>query len=319
LVLIDGNSLLHRAYHAMPKLTTSSGKAINAVYGFVSMLFRVFVDLAPDYVAVSFDKKGPTFRHKEFAEYKAKRPKMEEDLVSQVEPVHEVVESLNIPIFEIDGYEADDVLGTLAKQAGKRGVEAVIVTGDRDALQLVDDKTKVYCPIKGLSNPVLYDGKKVFEKYGFEPEKLIEFKALRGDPSDNIPGVGGVGEVTAKDLISRFGDLEGIYKNIDEVKKGVAEKLIKDKEQAYLSRRLGEIVINVPIKLKLIDCKLGDYDRGKAAKVFEKYEFKSLLKRLPEDIEDLKRGKVKKKKVKKRTLIKSGREKKENENQLGLF
>lgn len=312
LVLVDGNSLLHRAYHAMPRLTTKSGRPVNAVYGFLNMLFRVFNDLKPDYVAVSFDKKGPTFRHLEFKDYKAKRPKMDDELVAQVEPVHEVVESLSIPIFEIEGYEADDVIGTLAKQAEdlkKEEVETVIVTGDRDALQLVNEKVKVYCPLKGLSNPILYDEKKVREAFGLKPKQLIDYKALRGDSSDNIPGVKGIGEVTAKKLLAKYGSLEEVYKNLDEIEARVEKKLIKDKKKAYLSRRLGEIVLKVPIRLDLKSCRLSDYDKKKAEKAFEKYEFRSLLKRLPLGFEGFGEKKEEDKKE----------EKKKKNSQLGLF
>jgi len=303
LVLIDGNALLHRAYHAMPKLTTSSGQVVNAVYGFTNMLFRVFGDLKPDYVVVSFDRKAPTFRHKEFDGYKAKRPKMDDDLVSQIGPVHEVVEGLNIPIFEVDGFEADDVIGTLATQAERAGVETVVVTGDRDALQLVNDNVKVWCPKKGLSDPILYDEAEVRKKYGFRPGQLADFKGLRGDPSDNIPGVNGIGEVSAKKLIEEYGDLESIYEHVDEIEGKVGEKLREGKEDAFMSKRLGEIVLDVPIELDLEKCVLSDYDRERAVEVFKKYEFRRLIDRLPFNVNDFKKEK----------------EKVEIENQLGLF
>jgi DNA polymerase-1 len=326
LVLIDGNAILHRAYHAYPPLTTSKGELINAVYGFTSILLTVLRQLKPKYVAVTFDKKAPTFRHKEFKAYKAHRPKMDEELVGQIARVHEVVATLNMPIFEVDGFEADDVIGTLAKQitllkstgsksfssngaleknqrANKvksetlltkkniieqspRDVEVVIVTGDYDAVQLVNDKVKVFMPPRGKKPAMIFDTQAVLQKYGFSPSYIVDFKALAGDASDGIPGVAGIGPKTASELINKFGTLEQIYSKSPEsteVKKAVADKLIKDKDNAFLSKKLATIVTNVPVQLDLEKCRLTDYDKDKAIKLFEALEFRTLIYKLPHD------------------------------------
>ena len=295
LVLVDGNAIVHRAYHAYPQtLRTSKGELINAVYGFTSILLSVLKDLKPKYVAVAFDLKGPTFRHKKFKGYKASRPEMDEELVSQLDRVKQVVSTLNIPIFEEQGYEADDVIGTLAQKAklessktlklsNSKNLEIIIVTGDKDALQLIDNHVKVYLPARGKRPAELVGRKEFIKKYRFEPERLVDLKALAGDTSDEIPGVKGVGPKTATDLIVRFGDLQGIYKNLDEIKDSVRSKLTGDKNKAFLSYELAEIETGVPIKLKLKKCKLADYDREKVLELFEELEFRTLISRLPDD------------------------------------
>lgn len=294
LVLIDGNAILHRAYHALPPLTTSSGELVNAVFGFTSMLLRVFEELKPEYVAVCFDRKAPTFRKKKFKEYQAQRPAMDADLSGQIERVKQVVTTMNIPIFELDGYEADDIIGTISKQANE--VETVIVTGDRDIMQLVDEKTKVFAPVKGgLSDARLYDEKAVEEKLGVKPSQIIDYKGLVGDSSDNYPGVSGIGPKTATDLISKYGSLENIYKNLQDISKSKAEKLKEDKENADLSYFLATIVRDAPVKLDLSKCKLTDYDWEKVAELFDSLEFHSLISRLPKDIHDFSKGKVEEK------------------------
>ena len=189
LILIDGNAIIHRSFHALPPLMTKKGELVNAVYGFSSTLLSVIEQFHPDYVIVSFDLAGPTFRHKEYKEYKAHREKAPDELYAQIPIVKEVVKAFNIPIYEKEGFEADDVIGTIARQAenSKEEIENIIVTGDMDALQLVNGKTKVYTMRRGLSDAVLYGEKEVFERYGFTPDQLRDFKGLRGDPSDNIP------------------------------------------------------------------------------------------------------------------------------------
>lgn len=300
LVLIDGHAILHRAYHAYPPLTTSKGELINAVYGFTSILLTVLSQLKPKYVAVTFDRKEPTFRHKEYKGYKAHRPEVDEALINQIGRVHEVVEALNIPIFEIKGFEADDIIGTLARQASLK--EVIIVTGDQDALQLVDNKVKVFMPGRGKRPSKMFDRKAVLEKYGFEPRYLVDFKALAGDASDAIPGVKGIGPKTAQGLIGAFGSTEEIFKSIDKIdKKKVLDKLVKGKKEAFLSKKLAKIVTNVPIKLNLKKCLLTDYDQEKAIKLFEKLEFRSLIKKLPgEQGEDLVKEEEKEKKKEKK-------------------
>lgn len=314
LVLIDGHAVIHRAYHAYPALTTSKGELINAVYGFASILLTSLKQLEPKYVAVAFDKKGPTFRHKEYKKYKAHRPKVDKELIDQIERVHEVVKTLNIPIFEKDGFEGDDIIGTLAKQAtGKhekhpRGgvcppaggahlggekpqdLEIIIVTGDHDALQLVNNKVRVFMPARGKKPALMFDRKEFLKKYGFEPIQLIDYKALAGDQSDGIPGVKGIGQKTATNLIVKFGSIEEIYKNFKhdlDLPSQVAEKLIKSKKQAQLSKRLATIITNVPIKLNLKKCRLLDYDKDKVVKLFEELEFRTLISKLPQKWEEL--------------------------------
>jgi DNA polymerase-1 len=282
IVLIDGHAILHRAYYAFPStIKTRRGELVNAVYGFTRMLLTVLKDLHPEYVAVAFDLPEPTFRHKEFIGYQAQRPKMETELKDQIERVEEVVRTLNIPAFAVKGFEADDVIGTLAKQVAKKGVEAVIVTGDRDIMQLVNSKVKVYAPLKGFSQAKLFGKKDVQALLGVKPEQIVDYKAMVGDPSDNYPGVPGIGPKTASKLLSRYQDLNTIYRNINKIEPRVANRLIEGKESGGLSRKLAEIVTNVPIKLNLKACLVHDYDHEKAKKLFEELEFKSLIENLP--------------------------------------
>jgi DNA polymerase-1 len=282
LVLIDGHAILHRAYYALPRtLTTRKGELVNAVYGFARMLLRVIADLKPSYTAVAFDTAKPTFRQAEYIGYQVQRPKMDEELKGQIGRVHEIVRALNLPIFEVAGYEADDVIGTLARQAIKKKVEAIIVTGDQDLLQLVESKIKVYAPVKGFSQTILFDKKKVRQKLGIDPGQIIDYKALVGDASDNYPGVPGIGPKTAVELLSRFKSLKQIYKNLDKLKPRVAGALTKGAEAADLSQKLARIVTDVPIKLNLKACQVHDYDHEKASKLFEELEFRSLIEKLP--------------------------------------
>jgi len=286
LLLIDGNAIIHRAYHALPPLTTKSGELVNAVYGFTSTLLSVIEKFKPDYIAASFDLAGPTFRHEKFEEYKANRVKADDELYAQIPLVKKVVKTFNIPIYEKAGFEADDVIGTLAKQAGALGddLETIIVTGDMDTLQLIDDKTKVYTMRRGLSDAVIFDAKAAAEKYGgLVPDQLIDYKGLRGDPSDNIPGVKGIGEKTTVILLSQYGSIEGVYEHLEEIKGAVKEKLARDKAQAMLSKELATIDRNVPVELELEKTVLHDFDRDKIVKLFGELNFYSLVKRLPAD------------------------------------
>lgn len=281
LFLIDGNAILHRAYHALPKFKTSKGEITNAVFGFTSMLLRLLITRKPDYIAVTFDKKGPTFRHTEYSEYKATRVKPPQDLYDQLPRVKEIIEAFKIPIFELDGYEADDILGTLAKQAHKiPHLETYIVTGDMDTLQLVNHKTFVLTPHKGFQESIIYDEKKVEEKYGLKPDQIRDYKALHGDVSDNIPGVHGIGEKTAAELLKKFNSLEEIYKNLEKIPGKTREKLEAGKEKAFFSKKLVTIVENIPIEFNLKTCETHIYDREKLIKLFQELEFKSLLRRL---------------------------------------
>jgi len=298
ILLIDGNSLVHRAFHAITDLTTSQGEQVNAVYGFSMILLNVIKKFEPKYAAVAFDLHAPTFRHVEYKEYKATRPETDAALIPQFDRVREVVRAFNIPIFEIEGYEADDVLGTLARQVhecthdGSCGLlQSVIVTGDLDALQLVDDNTRVYTSKRQLTDEVIYDANAVKERYGFGPEFVVDYKALRGDPSDNIPGVKGIGEKTATQLILELGHLEEIYEKVAEssvishqssVKPRTIELLKEYREDAFLSKHLATIVREVPITLDLPGCELADYDPQAVKQLFQQLEFRSLLAKLPD-------------------------------------
>ncbi len=281
LILIDANALLHRAFYALPPLTTVKGELVNAVYGFVSVLLKVLDELKPDFVLCAWDKKAPTFRHKIFKEYKATRQKAPEELYKQIPRIKQVLEAFSIPTYEMAGYEADDIIGALSK---KVGIDNIIVTGDLDALQLVDQDTKVYTLRKGVQDTIIYDEKAVQVRYGFKPEQLVDFKALRGDPSDNIPGVLGIGEKTATDLIKEFQTLEKLYKNIGSPKiKDRYRKLLKEhKDEAFLSKKLARIVCDIPFEIDWKKAKLKTYDRDKVVKLFQELEFRSLIKRLPE-------------------------------------
>lgn len=287
ILLVDGNAILHRAYHAYPRLTTSKGELINAVYGFTSILLTVLNQTRPKYVAVAFDEKAPTFRHKEFKAYKAHRPKMDQALVDQIDRVHEVVQALNIPIFEVDGFEGDDIIGTLAKIArqDKKEKSVIITTGDYDTLQLVDDGVKVFIPSRGKKPGLIFDKQAVLQKYGFEPRYVVDFKALAGDASDGITGVTGIGPKSAANLIIKFGTIEKIYDNLDnsKVKEAIVVKLKEGKKNAFLSKKLARIVVNVPLKVDFHKCCLLDYDDGKVIRLFEELEFRSLIKKLPHD------------------------------------
>ena len=284
LVLIDGNALVHRAYHAIPPLTTKKGEIVNAVYGFISILFKVLNDLKPDYAAATFDLAGPTFRHEEFDGYKATRVKAPQELYDQLGRVKQVLGALNIPIYEKSGYEADDVIGALAKQANenKEEVETIIVTGDLDTLQLINEKTKVYTLRKGIKDIIIYDEKAVKDRFhGLAPAQMADYKGLKGDSSDNIPGVPGVGEKTAIELLKEYKTIENLYENLGVLPQKIGDKLEENKDQAFFSKYLATIKTDVPVVLDLEKCVLHDYDKEKAKKLFEELEFFSLLKRLP--------------------------------------
>ncbi|EKE12104.1 MAG: hypothetical protein ACD_14C00018G0004, partial [uncultured bacterium] len=283
LILIDGNAIIHRAYHALPPFTTKKGELVNAVYGFSSTLLSVIAEFKPDYVVASFDLAGKTFRHEQFEDYKATRVKGDDELYAQIPRVKEVVQAFNIPIYEMAGFEADDIIGTIAKQIkeNKEDIETIIVTGDMDTLQLVNDTTKVYTMRRGLSDSILYDKDRVIARYGLNPDQIIDYKALRGDPSDNIPGVKGIGEKTAVTLLQKYITLDGVYENVEEIKGAVKDKLVRDKAQAYLSKDLATIHLSVPVEFELEKSVLHDFDREKIVKLFSELNFFSLIKRLP--------------------------------------
>ena len=282
LVLIDGHSLAFRAFHAIPlSLTSPSGELTNAVFGFTSMLLNVLREQAPEYVVVAFDV-GRTFRHDMYDAYKGHRERMPDELRDQVERIKEVVNTLNIPVFTAEGYEADDVLATLARQAAGQGVNSLIVTGDRDILQVVDDHIRVLTSGRQFSDTIIYDPAAVEAKYGLRPDQLVDLKALVGDKSDNIPGVRGIGEKGATDLLQKYGTLDAVYEHLDEVKPDRARNaLTEGRESAELSHRLGQITTAVPVQLDLAACRTRDYDRARVVALFQDLAFRSLVEKLP--------------------------------------
>ncbi len=294
LVLIDGHALVYRAYHAFPPLTTSDGELVNAVYGFSRILLKVIKDIQPKYIAVTFDMGKPTFRHTAFAGYKAQRKETPTDLISQLGRVREVVKTLNIPTFGIEGFEADDVIGTIAKQICEK-VKVIIVTGDKDAFQLVNDnKVTVYTPSRQNEDAKEYTERDVEEKMGIPPSLIVDYKALSGDPSDNIPGVQGVGPKTSVSLLQAFGSLRGIYEALKHsdtltseqkilLKEKLVQRLADGHESAIMSQKLATIDTDVPLNFKLDDCSVSGYDKAKITALFTKLGFKSLINSLPSD------------------------------------
>ncbi len=285
LYLIDGHALAYRAYYALTRggdparWLTASGEPTAGTYGFTSVILRLLEQESPEYLAVSFDT-GRTFRDDLFADYKGTREKMPDDLRVQIDRIREVVEAFGIPILEADGYEADDVLGTVAKKVSKRGVQVIILTGDRDLLQLASDKVIIRLAGQKLAEAIDYGPKQVKQKYQLDPPQLIDLKALVGDASDNIPGVKGIGEKTAVSLLQEYGDLKGVYRNLAEVPERFRTKLEAGREDAQLSRKLGEIVTNVPLAFDLEDCRARQYDRNRIVPLFRELEFRTLLDRI---------------------------------------
>jgi DNA polymerase-1 len=283
LMLLDGYGLVYRGYFALPPLTTSKGELVNGVFGFASIVLRGIQDLQPDYLAVSFDLPGPTFRHEQYADYKATRTKMPDDLRDQFPKVREVVKALRIPVYEQPGYEADDVIGTITKRLdGNDDLETTIVTVDLDMLQLVTPRVRLMTTRSGVENTVIYDVAKIDERFGLRPDQMIDYKALKGDPTDNIPGVPGVGEKTAAKLIREFGTLDELLARLDEVTPAkLGDKLREHVDQIRMGRELSTIVRDLPVDLDLEAARLGDYDRDTVVRLFREYEFRTLIERLP--------------------------------------
>ncbi|NLJ98978.1 MAG: DNA polymerase I [Tissierellia bacterium] len=281
-MVIDGNSLLHRAFYALPLLSTKDGIYTNGVYGFLTMLYRIREEHDVDYLCVAFDKKGPTFRHEAFDEYKANRQSTPGELAQQFPILKEILSAMNIAQLELDGYEADDIAGTLSRIGEEEDMEVILVTGDRDYLQLSSDKTKVLITRKGITELEEYDRKKIIEEYGITPEQFIDLKGLMGDKSDNIPGVPGIGEKTGIKFLKQFGNMENLYENIEDVRgKKTKESLIEHKAIAFLSKKLGKIIRNVPLDISLEEIKVQDPNWEKLANLYDTFEFKSLLSKIP--------------------------------------
>jgi DNA polymerase-1 len=287
-VVIDSNSIIHRAFHALPPLSKKDGIIVNAVYGFLLVFFKVVREFNPSYIVATFDFPAKTFRHEEFKEYKATRKKAPDELYNQMPIVKDFLRVFGVPVFEKEGFEADDLIGTITTMASKKvDEEIIIVSGDNDCLQLVNEKIKAFILKKGIKDIVLYDIERVKEKYdGLVPGQLIDYKALRGDASDNIPGVTGIGEKTAIQLIKQFKTLDNLYSELDElggllnINKSTQEKVKKYRDQAYISRRLSEIKKDVPIDFDLESCKWGNFDKAKVVKLLKDYEFYSLVDRI---------------------------------------
>ncbi len=317
-IIIDGHALLHRAWHALPALTSPRGQVVNALYGFTTILFRVLRAMRPDYLAVAWDRKEPTWRHKAYKAYKAQREKQPEELYTQIDPIKKLLEILHIPSYDVLGFEADDVIAALARQAEAAGVENIILTGDLDTLQLVTSKTKVLTLRKGITDTVLYDEKAVTDRYGLEPEQLIDFKALRGDPSDNLPGVKGIGEKGATELLKEFGSIEEVYKHLDKycdreipepkspeagvsrrhragaraesckIRPNMVKSLRNGQEAAFFSKKLVTLARELDIKFSLEDVKREPLDMNELVPFLIDYGFRSLVERLSK--EDLASG-----------------------------
>lgn len=319
LVLIDGNAILHRAYHALPPLTAPDGSVVNAVYGFTSILIKLFHDLKPTHMAVAFDRPEPTFRKSLYKDYQAKRPEMDDALVSQIPKVQDMVRAFGIPIYDAAGFEADDVLGSIAAQIQTLNFkiktekinEVIIVTGDRDILQLVDDKKsiKVFMPTKGLSEGKLFGEKDVVDKMGVTPDQIPDLKALMGDASDNYPGVAGIGPKTAVKLITAYGSIEEMYEKVKGkslpagktgIKEKVDEKLVEGEENARLSKDLATIRTDAPVAMgELIE--ITTLDTPSVREKLAEFHFPSLIKRLTDTKDEIheKIDKMTKKKEKK--------------------
>lgn len=282
LVLIDGNSLMNRAFYALPPLMNKEGMYTNAIYGFTTMLLKIIDEQKPSHMSVAFDLKAPTFRHKAYSEYKGNRKGMPDELRAQVEPLKELLDSFGINRVELEGYEADDIIGTFSKIGEQDGFEVIIVTGDRDALQLASDNTTVLFTKKGITDVDVYDWNKVEEDYGVNPIEFIDLKGLMGDKSDNIPGVPGIGEKTGVKLIQEYKSLENVIANIENLKGSTKKKIEENQEIALLSKRLATIFRDIPFDMDMDDLKIKEKDEDKVLEMFNKYGFKTLISRISE-------------------------------------
>ncbi|MBW2583220.1 MAG: DNA polymerase I [Deltaproteobacteria bacterium] len=277
--LIDGTAYIHRAYHAIRDLTNSKGLPTNAVFGFTRMLIKLMEDRSPQYIGMFFDAKGPTFRHDMYKEYKANRPPMPEDMAMQIPYIKEITAAFNLPIIELQGYEADDLIGTLARAAEKEGYEVIMVTGDKDFMQLVTDKAAIWDPMK--ENTI--DLKTIREKFGIEPHQMIDVQGLSGDTADNVPGVPGIGQKTALDLIKTYHSMQQLYEKLETItKKKQRENLENFKDQAFLSRELVTIDTAVPVDVELAEFKVSAPDKKKLGQLFKDLEFRQLQQSVPE-------------------------------------
>jgi len=283
ILIIDSNALVYRSYYGLPRLKNKRKEIINAVYGFYLILFKVLKELNPDFVVATFDLPSPTFRHVTYKEYKSNRAETPEELYKQIPKIKQLLEIFKIPIFEEKGFEADDIIGTISEliiKKEKQEIENIILSGDTDLFQLINSQTKVYFLKNGGKNT--YDENAVKEKYeGLLPEQLIDFKALKGDASDNIPGVLGIGEKTALKLIKEFGDIDTLYLNLGKINNNVKNRLEKDKDKAFFSRKLVKIRRNVSIDFELEKCRWKEYNIGKAVEMLKDLGLMNLIEKLP--------------------------------------
>lgn len=278
LYLIDGSSYFYRAYHAIKRLSNSKGFPTNAIYGFTNMLFKIIKDRQPDALAITFDSAVPTERHRIYEEYKAQRPEMPGDLAVQIPYIKEIVKAFNVPLFEIPGCEADDIIGTIAKKAAAQGATVFIVSGDKDMMQLVQETIKIYDPLKDT----VIDEAQVRERFGVPPERIPEIMALTGDAVDNIPGAKGIGDKTAKELIRKAGTLDALLSHPEAIEKERIRRLITESiENIKLSRVLATIDTNLPIEVDLTDLAVREPDWPALLRLFTEFEFKSLIKLIP--------------------------------------
>ena len=285
LIIIDSNALLHRAFHALPPLMTKTGQETGAVYGYLLTLFKAIKDLNANYIVACFDTKAKTFRHEKFENYKAHRPLTPTGIISQIPVIKEVLDAFKIPVFAKEGVEADDLIATICTLCKKEeNLEIFIVSGDLDNLQLVNDKVKVYTLGKGIKDTIIYDKIRVRERFGVSPLEMNDFKALIGDPSDNIPGVEGVGKKTAAEIIEKYHTIKELYDELATdtavLKPKVKEALKKNKENAFMSRELVEMKKDVDMDFVLKDCKFGDFNKKQVEQIFQKLEFNSLINKL---------------------------------------
>ena len=283
-IIVDGNSIINRAFYGImgnKMLMTEDGTYTNAVYGFLSILFKIIDDIKPKYIGIAFDLKAPTKRHLKYKEYKANRKGMPDELASQLPILKEILKAMNIEVIEKEGYEADDILGTLAKWGGKQGLDVTILTGDRDSFQLIDEHITVRMPRTkmGKTETEDYNIDKIKEEYGLMPEDLIEVKGLAGDSSDNIPGVTGVGEKTALGLIKEYNTIDGVYENIENLKGKLKERLEQDKEIAYLSKELGTIDIDSDIEKDIEKIRYRGWNKEEVLNIFKRLRFNRFIQR----------------------------------------
>ncbi len=293
-LLVDGSAIVHRAYHAMPPLNRSDGTPTGAVQGFFSMILKIIQELKPAHIAIAFDRPAPNFRKELFKDYQSQRPAMDSDLSPQFGIIQKLLEAAKIPVYSVDGLEADDVIGTISEKAKQTGHLVYILTGDRDMLQLVNGKTKVLAPFKGISQMLLYDEGKVEEKFGVKPSQFVELKALMGDSSDNYPGVSGVGPKTAMTLVTKYGSVQNIYQNLEKIKSEnpkLGEKLEKGHKDALLAHQLATILTNADFPYDFAQCSIKNLDVEGLKKAMEVYDFKTLPKRVDEVFKD---GKIEK-------------------------